>query len=138
MATDKLELARTVLEEFSATQRASDWFADDVVFDFSEFRGWIEESEYHGRNGFDQQLERWTAPFDSWAIEVTDLRDPGGDDVLVVGVQRGVVKGTGAVVEMALADVVTIRDDKIVRIRIFAAAEDAYEAAGLEPPARSG
>ena len=64
MTSDKLELARTVLEEFYATQRASDWFADDVVFDFSEFRGWIEESEYHGRNGFDEQLERWLTILD--------------------------------------------------------------------------
>jgi ketosteroid isomerase-like protein len=126
---DKLELARLALEEFNRTQRASRYFADDVVWDLSGFEGWVEATEYHGPEAFDAQMARWTEPFASWSMEITDLIDVGGDDLLAVGVQRAVLEGSAATIEMPVAVIWTIRDDKVRRIRMFMRPEDAYEAA---------
>jgi ketosteroid isomerase-like protein len=134
MGDYKLELARTGLRDFLRDNRANDFFADDMVWDFSGFRGWVEDTEYHGPHGFDEQMARWTAPFDDWAMEITEMIDAGGDDVLGIGVQRGHLKGSGAVVEMPIAQIWTIRDGKLTRIRMFVDAPDAYRAAGIEPP----
>jgi ketosteroid isomerase-like protein len=132
VATDKMQLVRDALPEFLKTKRASEAFADDMVWDFSEFSGWIEDSEYYGPHGFDEQMERWTAPFSDWTMEVTELVDIGGDDVLVLGTQRGTLKEGGAVVEMPIAQILTTQDDKLKRIRIFLTHEDARAAAGLD------
>src|SRR4051794_15732861 len=132
---DKMALSRAALQEFDARgQRATDFFAEDVVFDFSEFQGWIEEREYVGIEAFNAQMDRWTEPFESWAFVIDELIDLGGNDVLGVGVQRGLMKGSGAAVEMPAGQIWTIRNGKLVWIRMFANAEDAYAAAGVQPP----
>jgi ketosteroid isomerase-like protein len=134
MRTDKFEDARAGLAEFNRTQRASDFFADDFVWDFSEFEGWFEDREYAGREGFDSQMARWTEPFESWSWELSELTDAGGDDILAVGVQRGLLKGSASTVEMPIAQIWTIRDGKLRRIRMFLKPAHAYRAASLAPP----
>ena len=133
MSEDKLQLAREMLDEFMRTFRALDSFADDLVWDFSGFAGWIEDEEYHGKAGFEAQMERWLEPFESWSFEITELVDVGGDDVLGVGIQRGALKGSAAVVEMPLAQIWTLSEGEVKRMRIFATREDAYAAAGISP-----
>jgi ketosteroid isomerase-like protein len=134
MSADKLEVARAGLAEFDRSQRASDFFADDFVWDFSEFEGWFEASEYLGREGFDSQMARWTEPFESWSWELSELIDAGGDDILAVGVQRGILKGSASAVEMPIAQIWTLRDGKLRRIRMFLEPAHAYRAASLAPP----
>jgi ketosteroid isomerase-like protein len=134
MSRDKFEVIRAGLAEFERTGRASEDFSDDFVWDFSGFEGWVEDEEYRGRDGFDQQMARWTEPFESWSMELGELIDAGGDDILGIGVQRGVLAGSTAAVEMPIAQIWTIRDEKLIRIRIFAQPEHAYAAAGLAPP----
>jgi len=129
--TDKLELIRRALPEFQATQRATDDFAEDLVWDFSEFNGWVEDGLYLGTEGFNEQMQRWTAPFTDWTMEYTELVDLGANDVLALGVQRGHLTDSGAVVEMPLAQILTVENDKLKRIRIFATHDDARAAAGV-------
>jgi ketosteroid isomerase-like protein len=131
MSTDKMELARVALGEFMRTMRANEFFADDLEWDFSGFRGWIEDSAYHGAAGFDEQMRRWTEPFEEWTMQIDELIDLGGDDILALGWQRGTLSGSGAAVEMPLGQIWTVRDGKLGRIRIFANHEDARAAAGL-------
>ena len=131
MSTDKFDIARAALAEFNRTQRASDFFADDFVLDFSGFKGWIEDSEYLGREGFDAQVARWTEPFERWSWELSELIDAGGDDIVAVGVQRGSLEGSAVVVVMPVAQIWTVRDGKLQRIRMFQEPEHAYRAAGL-------
>jgi ketosteroid isomerase-like protein len=131
MSTDKLELARQALPDFMRTLRSNDFFAEDLEWDFSGFRGWIEDAHYYGHAGFDEQMQRWTEPFEDWTMEIDELVDPGGDDILALGTQRGRLKDSGAVVEMEFGQIWTVRDGKLARIRIFATREDARAAAGL-------
>jgi ketosteroid isomerase-like protein len=110
---------------------ATDFFADDVEWDFSGFQGWIEDSYYYGRDGFNAQMQRWTEPFEDWSFQIDEMTDLGGDDILALGVQRGRLKGSGAVVDMPFGQIWTVRDGKLARIRIFANHEDARAAAGV-------
>jgi ketosteroid isomerase-like protein len=135
MSDDKFELARIGIEEFNRTHRASEFFADDLVFDFSGWEDWIEDSEYFGREGFDRQFGSWTEPFQSWSWELADLIDAGGDDILAIGIQRGTLAGSHTAVEMPVAQIWTIRDGQVHRIRMFKEPAHAYRAAGLEVPA---
>jgi ketosteroid isomerase-like protein len=134
MSVDKFAVARAGLADFARSLRTSDFFAEDVVWDFSEMEGWIEDSEYHGRAEFDVQMARWTEPFESWSWEPSELIDAGGDDILAVGVQRGVLKGSGTAVVMPIAQIWTVRDGKLRRIRMFLEPAHAYRAAGLPAP----
>jgi ketosteroid isomerase-like protein len=135
MGDDKFEVARQGVEEFNRTHRASELFADDFVFDFSDWEGWIEDSEYRGREGFDRQFASWTEPFETWTWELSDVIDVGGDDLLAVGVQRGTLAGSDTAVEMPVAQIWTIRDGQVHRVRMFKEPADAYRAAGIEPRA---
>ena len=134
MSVDKFAVARAGLAEFERSLRTSDFFAEDFVWDFSEMEGWIEDSEYRGRAAFDVQMERWTEPFESWSWELSELIDAGGDDILAVGVQRGVLKGSGTPVVMPIAQIWTVGDGKLRRIRMFLEPAHAYRAAGLLAP----
>jgi ketosteroid isomerase-like protein len=131
MSVDKFAVAQAGLAEFERSLRTSDFFAEDVVWDFSEMEGWIEDSEYHGRAEFDAQMARWAEPFESWSWELSELIDAGGDDILAVGVQRGVLKGSGTAVVMPIAQIWTVRDGKLRRIRMFLEPAHACRAAGL-------
>lgn len=106
--------------------RASDFSADDFVWDFSEWEGWIEDSEYRGREGFDAQMGRWTEPFESWTWELSELVDAGGDDILAAGVQRGTLKGSTTALTMPVAGIWTVRDGKLQRIWMFLEPSHAY------------
>jgi ketosteroid isomerase-like protein len=135
VAEDKFEILKDGLRRFNESRRTSELFADDIVWDFSGFRGWIEDKEYVGIDAFQAQMDRWMGAFETWEFDVTEMHDAGGDDVLVIGVQRGVVKGSGAVVEMPFCQIFTRTDGMLTRIRIFADNDDAYAAAGVERPA---
>jgi ketosteroid isomerase-like protein len=136
MSIDKFDVVRVGLAEFNRTQRASDFFADDFVWDFSGFEGWFEDSQYVGREGFDSQMARWTEPFENWSWEVSQLIDAGGDDILAVGMQRGILKGSASAVEMPIAQIWTVRDGKLRRIRMYLEPAHAYRAAGVAPPSQ--
>jgi ketosteroid isomerase-like protein len=131
---DKFEVFHEGLAQFESTGEAPESVADGLVLDLSAFDGWMEEPEYHGREGFNDQMARWRAPFETWSMHVTEVLDAGGDDVLVIGTQRGVLAGSPTPVEMPLAQIFTVRDGAVHRIRMFAKAEHAYAAAGVEPP----
>lgn len=130
-----MDVARTVLDEWQAHGglHASGSFTEDVVFDFSGFQGWIEDSHYVGLEAFNAQADRWTDPFREYTLEISELTDVGGDDVLAIGVQRGLMKDGGALVEMPAAQIWTLRAGSVTQIRMFASAEDARAAAGLTP-----
>ncbi len=134
MSADKFDLARAGLAEFERTQRSSDFFADDFVWDFSEWEGWIEDTEYRGRDAFNTQMARWTESFESWSWELSELIDVGGDDILAVGVQHAILKGSDTTVAMPVAQIWTVRDGKLRRARMFLEPAHAYRAAGLVAP----
>ena len=76
--------------------------------------------------------EDWfkTFPFDEWAVELEEVID-AGDRVISMSRQHGRGASSGAVAELELAQVATLRDGQVVRIDNYLDRAKALEAAGL-------
>jgi ketosteroid isomerase-like protein len=86
---------------------------------------------YHGHEGF---LKRQRDAFDAWewfTVEDQEFID-AGDHVVVP--LRLTAKGrhSGIEVQMTVCDVLTFRDGKVVRHRLYANRAEALEAVGLQ------
>ena len=58
-----------------------------------------ESGSYHGHDGLLQAFNTWLESFEEFYVEPTEFID-AGDDVVVLTVQRGKGKGSGAPAEM--------------------------------------
>lgn len=90
--------------------------------------GW---TTYRGRAGVRRRLEEWLASFADYRYEVHGIIGCGGDQVLVVGTEVGRSARSGAEVRSVDYELLTIRDEVIVRIREYYDEGRALEAAGL-------
>lgn len=100
----------------------------------SKFGGWPERQTYPGIEGARQFLADWSESWEDWEVEpLDDLRD-AGDRVVGSYRQRGRAKATGMPLEMDFAQVWIFRDDKVIRMEMYASAQEALEAVGLRPP----
>jgi uncharacterized protein len=97
---------------------------------------WVEDPQradsrvYHGHDGVRESFERWLEQWDEYAGEAERFIDCG-DDVLVVGRERGRGRASGASVTSRIFFVYTIRDGKIARYREFYDEHAALKAVGL-------
>ena len=80
------------------------------------YREWIDDS---------RQL------FDSWTVDVDDIRDLG-DRVLALGTVTAVGKGSGVETKMPFAVVTEFSDGLVTHFVDYGDREEALEAAGLE------
>jgi ketosteroid isomerase-like protein len=82
---------------------------------------WSARVQFHGK---------WVETFDRWEFEVLDVLD-AGERVAGIIRQRGTGKGSGASVDMTVAQVWMVRDGKFSHMQMYADAEDALAAVGL-------
>ena len=71
-----------------------------------------------------------TFPFEEWEVTLDDVID-AGDQVVSMSRQHGRGAGSGALAELELAQVSTVRDGQIVRVDNYLDRGKALEAAGL-------
>ena len=90
-----------------------------------------QQEVYRGREAIWEYLTSFTDQFDDVRIEMEDVVD-GGERVVVWGRVRGRGKASGAVVDLRVATVFTIRNGLLLRAENFAEMAEALEAAGLE------
>ncbi len=83
----------------------------------------------HGHEGLRAGLASVEESFDDLGFEAEEIYD-AGDDVVVFIRMHGRGKGSGVEVEVPVAHLCTLRDGKLVRIRVLAR-DEAMEAAGL-------
>jgi ketosteroid isomerase-like protein len=78
-------------------------------------------------------FEDWfsTFPFEEWEQELNDVIDCGEDRVVALTRQRGRGSASGVSVELEYAQVITLREGKMVRVDVYLDRERALEAAGL-------
>jgi ketosteroid isomerase-like protein len=132
MSRENVEVVAKLHAEFERTRHAVPKFlAPDFVWDMSTFRGWPDDAEYYGAEGFDRFLAAWVAPWDDWSLEIEDMVDMGDDEVLVLMRQGGIPKGAQARVELQYGTVYTLREGLITRARVYASPSEAREAVGL-------
>jgi ketosteroid isomerase-like protein len=89
---------------------------------------------YWGHRGVRQFWRDWFEVVGDVHTEVLEIRG-AGDKVFSACRQTGSGIASGAVVTWEFANVFTLRDGKVVRMDMYADADDARRAAGLHPTA---
>jgi ketosteroid isomerase-like protein len=133
MSREYVELARQASEAFNrggipAMQEFWDpevvWHTDPMV---------PEPGVYEGKEAVVAYLEGFIRAFGAWRVEVVDLVDLGGEDVLSVMTALGRPLGQTQQETQFLewCHISTVRNNKVIRIRSFLDKGRAFEAAGL-------
>ena len=132
MSRENIDLVERALREFAETNRPAGIAGPDFVWDMSAVAGWPDEGEYHGQAGFERVFALWTEAYDEWTFDIEEIRSLGDDEVLVVGVQRGQLKGTDSWVDLRGAYLYRVGDGYLRGVRVFDSRDEAIAAAGRE------
>jgi ketosteroid isomerase-like protein len=131
MSQENVEIVRSSVE---AAVR-NDWNAAMASVDPNV--AWVEmpslgpdASSYTGIEELREAVNSWIAMWSEYDAEVVRYAD-AGDDVVVLARERGHGGVSGAVVERELGEVFTLRDRKVVRVRLYGGWDEALKAAGL-------
>jgi ketosteroid isomerase-like protein len=131
MSEENVETVRANLEEFIRTRRPTPHMSADFVWDLTNYEGWPDKAVYAGQAEWVQFVETWLEPFDTWTMDIERILAAGGDQVVVILLQHGRLKGSSAEVEMRYGAVYTVREGVILRADAYSPAERALEAFGL-------
>ncbi len=131
MVLENVEIVRRSSEAFAK----NDWNAAAAAVD--PHVEWIEmpslgpdASSYSGFEELRQAVESWIEKWSEYDVVISRYAD-AGDDVVVLSRERGRGAVSGVAVERELGQVFTLRDGKIVRVRLYGSWGEALEAAGL-------
>ena len=128
MSQENVEALRTAYEQFAR----GDFGAWTYLRDDCEFVTHPEMPDagtYRG-DAARRWLQAWVDSFERLTVEGTEFID-AGDKVVVAILQRGVPRGSQTPVEGRWWQVLTIRDEALVRIETLSTRAEALEAAGL-------
>jgi ketosteroid isomerase-like protein len=109
---------------------ALDCVHDDLEFDWSDSMGPF-VGTYRGRDGL---TRFWTEMLEAWehfSPEIQEVFDCGPQRLITLDVVRARGKGSGIDMEARGAMLWTVREGKIVRVKMFQSKEEALEAVGL-------
>jgi ketosteroid isomerase-like protein len=85
---------------------------------------------YRGVARAKEAVESWRGMWTDYESETSKLVE-AGNDVVALSKERGRGRDSGIVAERELGTISTLRDGKIVRVRLFGSWSEALEAAGL-------
>ena len=88
--------------------------------------------EMQGIEAARRYVEDWFDTFDGFQSVPEELLDAGNDQVVAVIHISGRAKSSGIATEQRYANVSTIRDGKVARVREYATKREALKAVGLE------
>lgn len=128
MSAEKVELVRRIYDAWDREESARDFIAEDVEYVNPSYA--VEPGVRRGRASF--RVVRET--YEDFMLEIEEILDAGGDDVLVLAHYTASGRGSGVPLQGEHAYVWTVRDGQAVRFRWFQSHREAYEAAGLTPP----
>ena len=131
MSRENVELVRRAVEAFLA----NDWETTaDLVnpgIEWEETSGLgPDASIYRGLGEARAAVESWTGKWAEYQSEIREYVD-AGDQVVVLLHERGRGQETGAAVERESGQVLTVRDGRIIRNRLYGSWDEALEAVGL-------
>ena len=139
MSQENVEIVRRL---YAATDEAT-WSPQGVQRDpkFLELLDphvvWIslrsapESRPYIGYGGALEWLKTFQEDIRGLRVELTEVIDAGGDQVVAVNELGGTWERSGVPVEGRYASVFTLLNGRIVRVQAFETREEALEAAGL-------
>jgi len=100
------------------------------VWDMTHMASWPEQPQFEGREGMLQFLAEWTTAWEDWRLEVDAVHE-AGEKVVAVVHQTGRSRASGMAVEMAFAQVWTMRDGRYLRMEMYSDIDEALTDAGI-------
>jgi ketosteroid isomerase-like protein len=130
MSQENVEIVREMYAAFhgSDADKAISYFSPAVLVDASKARPDFPVGR--GREHVIRLVASWIAAWEGWREEIQEMRDLE-TRVLVLSVQRGRGKESGAEVETPYAVLYGVEDGEITSLRMYGNAAEALEAAGL-------
>ena len=131
MSRENVEIVRRMYDAFHGrdVEGALGHFHPDVEVDASKARPDIGIGR--GHEDVNALVASWIGAWDHWREEIEEIRDLGSR-VLVLSVQRGRGKGSGAEVEARYAVLYELDGGRITSLRMYRNAAEALEAAGSD------
>jgi ketosteroid isomerase-like protein len=138
MSMENVEIVRSAFGSFKASVKRGDFRFPDAIEaglvdpDFE----WVPATEvtgetYRGSDGFARFMETWTEDFDHWSIELEQLVDAGGEQVVAIARQDATGKESGAPVQLKFGVLYELEAGRVIRMRNFLDPAQALRVAGL-------
>ena len=128
MSQENVETIRRMLDAWSAGRfdEALSYYDPEVVWEQQVVpEGWVT----HGTYEMQRALRAWLGTWSEYSATFEEYLD-AGDQVIVVGTERGRAKASGIEVEQPSITVYTLRDQKIAYAKSYKTREAAVEAVG--------
>jgi ketosteroid isomerase-like protein len=132
MSQQNVEIVRHAFEG-----RRDDIFDPDFEWDFSAYAGLDLPAQGTGVKNYRRLLERYRRAWLDYYVALKELVDAGPEVVVVVH-ETARLKQTEMQIDRDLAQVLTMQDGKITRLRLFRTKQEALEAVGLSEPTPQG
>ena len=125
MAEENVELVRRIYDAWERDESARAYLAEDVEYVNPSYA--VEPGTRHGRKSFAVVRDS----YEDFELQIDELIDAGGDDVVVLARYTGTGRGSGVQVAGEHGYVWTVREGLAVRFQWFQSHAEALEAAGL-------
>ncbi len=89
------------------------------------------EKTFRGRDGMDEFFEQWGSTWETWDVNLDEIRDLG-DEVLALGHVHARGRGSGLELDQEVAYVFGFRDGLVARGRSYLDHDEALAAAGAD------
>ena len=134
MSQENVEIVRGLHEAFAHGDNETPFavYAPEIEWDMSRFPLPGEESVYHGHEGVRRYWRAWLAAWEFIDAPIERLVDARENVVTLFGPSTARGKRSGADVQIGpWAQVWTLRDGRVVRMRMYPDHANALHAAGL-------
>jgi ketosteroid isomerase-like protein len=134
MSAENIEIVRSIYRAWEeGSPLDSGLIAEDI--EWVNAKEAIEPGTRKGAEAFEDAAGKVTSTFEGARIEFEQFIEAGEEEVLVIGMLRGVGQSSGIDLGWRQGYLWTIRDGKAVRFQWFNDPAQALEAAGVEPQA---
>ena len=133
MSQENVEVVRSLYSEWEKGRFWSvDLYAPDVEWHWSSAAKAVRggAASYKGLEEIGAAMREWVRDWGWWSISAEEFVDAGDRVVVMTTLHARLKDGRGEVHEQG-ADVITLRDGKVVRMEVFDTPEEALEAVGL-------
>ncbi len=128
MSERDVEIVRSVIAAWDRgdLDEMARWIADDA--ELVPLRAQLEGTAYRGPSGLRELWDDLNADWEGVTLPVDEVRELGGK---VVAIGRFIARGraSGVDLDVPIAQVWELRDDRVVRMHAFSDPEDAIRAA---------
>ena len=129
MSRGNVEIARRMYDAYAQGDFDATFSCLDPEIEFSQPVGEPGAGIYHGHAGVRQAMTRWAGAWDDYRVQIEGLVDLG-EHVLARTRHHGRGKSSGLEVELQIFQLLTLRDNRIVRMRMYYDEAEALAAVG--------